>query len=232
VLGQIYSFDHDTEQRFHSGSGRLSLQPGRAMISAFPTNPVVGMIVKYSAEENIARDVVTLDRLPVQAQYEAEAQSNAPRGQESADCLWRHGWRPGLQAGGPDAKWNAGARRLPVPPAARETSSGARIAQPAGPAATSHPAGSFDLWGNFKYCMTTGYSLFRGRARHAVRFWGFIACSHWLVRSACLLGRHRARSWQRHGQGPHRCLARPVLLACNDPWSLGGLRSAAFTILG
>ena len=67
MLGQIYSYDHQTKSGFILGQDgyRYSLVEDDFR---FPTSPVVGMIVQYAAEENIARDVVTLDRLPVQEQ--------------------------------------------------------------------------------------------------------------------------------------------------------------------
>ncbi|MEM8878453.1 MAG: DUF805 domain-containing protein [Pseudomonadota bacterium] len=161
MLGQIYSFDHQTKSGFILGQDgyRYSLVEDDFR---FPTNPVVGMIVQYSAEENMARDVVTLDRLPVQAKGPPK---DIP-----------------IRAGGtdPDPDFKQAAARemerwrppLPIPPTPASYEQARTLDPPAPPPAP--PEGNFDLWGNFKYCMTTGFSLFRGRARRR-SFWGFVA---------------------------------------------------------
>jgi uncharacterized membrane protein YhaH (DUF805 family) len=182
VLGQIYSFDHDT------GGGFILGQDGYrySLVSEdfrFPTNPVVGMIVQYSAEENIARDVVTLDRLPIQGQGQDQSEGKA----QSVVPAWGKARKTPIRAGGTDG--DPGFRQaaqqemerwrppLPVPPAAGDLGRAASL-DPS-PPPPPPPSGSFDLWGNFKYCMTTGYSLFRGRARRR-SLWGFVAVQ-WLI---------------------------------------------------
>jgi uncharacterized membrane protein YhaH (DUF805 family) len=166
VLGQIYSYDHQAKSGFILGQDgyRYSLVEDDFR---FPTSPVVGMIVQYAAEENIARDVVTLDRLPIQ-------EPGKPKGVP-------------MRAGGtdPDPGFREAATRemerwrppLPVPPASGDLARAATL-DPS-PPPPPPPQGSFDLWGNFKYCMSTGYSLFRGRARRSA-FWGFVGLQ-WLI---------------------------------------------------
>ena len=170
MLGQIYSFDHQTKSGFILGQDgyRYSLVEEDFR---FPTNPVVGMIVQYSAEENMARDVVTLDRLPVQGQGQEQGSSREIP----------------IRAGGtdPDPDFRQAAARemqrwrppLPVQPTKASYERARTLDPPAPPPAP--PEGGFNLWGNFKYCMTTGFSLFRGRARRR-SFWGFVAMQ-WLI---------------------------------------------------